>query len=98
MSKFKTGLQDFKFDLQRFATPVQPSTTNSIYYDDDDLANETNFGKLLEPGLRKIFFETYDEIPEQFPKIYNVETSKKAKEADWGMGAFGDWTKRATQF
>ena len=40
------------------ATPVQPNLTNTHISD--------NFGKLLEPGLRKIFFETYAEVPEQF--------------------------------
>jgi phage major head subunit gpT-like protein len=85
------------FDLQRFATPVQPTTANTHGYSKSDMDNETNFGKLLEPGLRKIFFETYDELPEQFPRIYNVETSDKAVEHDWGMGAFGEWTKRASQ-
>lgn len=41
-----------------------------------------NFQKLLEPGLRKVFFEAYDEIPEQYPRYYNVNNSKKAKETD----------------
>lgn len=68
------------------ATPVQPTTTNTHISD--------NFGKLLEPGLRKIFFQTYAEVPEQFSKVYNVQTSKKAKETDYGLGAFGDWTER----
>lgn len=81
-----------------FATPVQPTVDNTFNYTEADRANETNFGKLLEPGLRKIFFETYDEIPEQFTKIYNVESSSKATETDWGMGAFGDWTERTSQF
>lgn len=88
---------EFKLDLQLFATPVQPTTENTIGYSDTDRDNVVNFGKLLEPGLRKIFFETYDEIPEQFPKIYNVMDSNKAVEHDWGMGAFGDWTKRESQ-
>lgn len=70
------------------ATPVQPVVTNTHV--------STNFGKLLEPGLRKIFFETYDEIPEQFSRLYNMHTSNKAQEKDWGMGAFGDWTERET--
>lgn len=85
-------------DLQLFATPVQSTTVNTFNYTDADRDNEVNFGKLLEPGLRKIFFETYDELPEQYAKIYNVEKSEKAKEHDWGMGAFGDWEKRGTQF
>lgn len=67
-------------------TPIQPTTSNTHVSE--------HFGKLLEPGLRKIFFETYSEIPEQYSKIYNVKKSKKAKETDWGMGAFGDWVER----
>lgn len=70
-------------------TPVQPTTSNTHI--------STNFGKLLEPGLRKIFFETYAEVPEQFSKVYNVNTSNKAKETDYGLGAFGDWTPRASE-
>lgn len=84
--------------LQVFAIPVQPTAGNTHSYTDSDRDDEENFGKLLEPGLRKIFFETYDEIPEQFTKIYNVHSSTKASEHDWGMGAFGDWEQRASQF
>lgn len=68
------------------ATPVQPTVTNTHI--------SSNFGKLLEPGLRKIFFETYKEIPEQFSKIYKVNKSSKAKETDYGLGAFNDWVQR----
>lgn len=85
------------FDLQLFATPVQSTTANTFNYTNTDRDTETNFGKLLEPGLRKIFFETYDELPEQFSKIYNVGKSTKAREHDWGIGAFSDWEKRASQ-
>lgn len=85
-------------DIQLFAIPVQPTTANTFHYSDTDRDTEVNFGKLLEPGLRKIFFETYTELPEQYSRIYNMNTSKKAREHDWGMGAFGDWTKRAGQF
>ena len=69
--------------------PVVPTATNTHV--------STNFAKLLEPGLRKIFFETYKELPEQFSKIYNVNTSKKAKETDYGLGAFGDWVERGDE-
>ena len=80
-----------KMNLKMFGatTPVDPTTSNTHVSE--------NFGKLLYPGLRKIFFETYDEIPEQFPKIFNVETSNSATETDYGMGAFGDWTERADE-
>ena len=80
-----------KMNLKMFGatTPVDPTTSNTHVSE--------NFGKLLYPGLRKIFFETYDEIPEQFPKIFNVETSTSAPETDHGMGAFGDWTERTDE-
>jgi phage major head subunit gpT-like protein len=86
----------FKFDLQLHNTTNTAGDTH--HYTDSDRDNVENFGKLLEPGLRKIFFETYDELPEQYTKIYNMHTSNKAAEHDWGMGAFGDWEKRTSQF
>ena len=70
------------------STPVQPTGSNTHI--------SGNFGKLLAPGLRKIFFETYAEVPEQFSKVYKINKSTKAKETDYGLGAFGDWTERAT--
>lgn len=76
------------FNLQLFATPVQPAGNAHL---------SSSFGKLLEPMLRKIFFETYDEMPEAYTHLYNIEKSEKAKETDWGMGAFGDWTVRASE-
>ena len=58
-----------KMNLTMFGakTPVDPTTSNTHVSE--------NFGKLLYPGLRKIFFEAYQELPEQFPKIFNVEKS-----------------------
>ena len=50
--------RDFRFDLQMFATPVQPTDTNTIHYTDKDRDDEARFGKLIKPGLRKISFET----------------------------------------
>ena len=80
-----------KMNLKMFGanTPVDPAKTNTHISE--------NFGKLLYPGLRKIFFETYQELPEQFPRIFNVETSNSATETDHGMGAFGDWTERTDE-
>lgn len=80
------------YNLQMFGenTPVDPTADNTH--------DTPNFGELLEPGLRAIFFQTYDEIPEQFAQIYNVDTSTKAKETDWGMGAFGDWEARQSNY
>jgi phage major head subunit gpT-like protein len=87
-------------DLQLFAgttIPVQNTVANTFNYTASDRDNKTAFGKLLEPGLRRIFFETYDEEAEQYSHIYNIHDSEKAREIEWGMGAFGDWTKRASQ-
>ena len=77
-----------KMNLQMFGanTPVDPTTGNTHVSE--------NFSKLLYPGLRKVFFEAYEELPEQFPKIFNVQTSTSATETDHGMGAFGDWEER----
>ena len=80
-----------KMNLKMFGanTPVDPTGANTHVSE--------NFGKLLYPGLRKIFFETYDEIPEQYSKIFNVQTSNSATETDHGMGAFGEWEERASE-
>lgn len=51
------------------------------------------YAKLLEPGLRKVFFETYQEKPEQFSKVYKVSSSKKAAEHDYHIAGLGVWPK-----
>lgn len=55
-----------------------------------------NYGRLLEPGLRKIFFETYKEKPEQYSKVFNVLNSKKAIETDARMGGFTEWNEKGS--
>lgn len=52
------------------------------------------FGRLLEPGLRKIFNDAYTEVPEQYSQVFNVQDSKKAIETDLRMGGFGMWEKK----
>jgi len=52
------------------------------------------FGRLLEPGLRKIFFNTYKEKDPQFTQVFNVQNSTKAIETDLRMGGFGMWEKK----
>ena len=54
---------------------------------------EANFGKLLEPGLRKLFYETFDEVPEEYSKIFHVKNSKKAREVDYGLGSMPIWSE-----
>lgn len=63
----------------------------AIAIEGDDVHQELDYTMLLEPKLRKIFYETYDEVPEQYSKVYNVKKSKKAKETDYGLGAMSPW-------
>lgn len=58
------------------------------------MLQSAQFGRLLEPGLRKIFFDTYKEVPEQYSKVFNVLDSNKAIETDLRMGGFGLWEKK----
>jgi phage major head subunit gpT-like protein len=58
--------------------------------------NSGNYGRLLEPGLRKIFLETYKEKPEQFSQIFNVMSSQKAVETDLRMGGFTMWNQKGS--
>jgi phage major head subunit gpT-like protein len=52
------------------------------------------YGRLLEPGLRKIFLETYSEVPEQYSKVFNIQNSTKAIETDLRIGGFGLFEKK----
>lgn len=58
------------------------------------MLQQQQFGRLLEPGLRKIFFETYSQLPEQYSQVFNVLNSNKAIETDLRMGGFGMWDKK----
>jgi phage major head subunit gpT-like protein len=58
------------------------------------MLQQQTYGRLLEPGLRKIFMETYKELPEQYSRVFNVQTSNKAIETDLRMGGFGLWEKK----
>jgi len=49
-----------------------------------------NFGDLLEPGLRKIFTDQYNSMPEVGPLLYNYMSTDKPYEKDSSVGAFGD--------
>lgn len=55
----------------------------------------SNFQELLEPRLRKVFFDTYDEKPEEYSGIYHVASSKKAQEHDQHVTGLGLWEKKS---
>jgi phage major head subunit gpT-like protein len=73
-------------DFRKYEIAVTTPTGGSTH-------QELNFGMLLEPKLRKLFYETYDEVPEQYSKLFHVQTSKKAKETDYGLGAMSQWNE-----
>jgi phage major head subunit gpT-like protein len=53
---------------------------------------QENWGKLLEPGLRAVFFKEYDAISggSKINFLYNVVGSTKAVEHTYGVGSFGN--------
>lgn len=53
------------------------------------MAYKSNFGDLLEPGLREIYDSRYAEIPQVFPQLLNVENSTKQSEKDSAISGFG---------
>jgi hypothetical protein len=65
----------------------------AVAIEGDDVHQELDYATLLEPKLRKVFYETYDEVPEQYSKVYKVKSSKKAKETDYGLGAMSPWAE-----
>lgn len=62
-----------------------------VAIDGADVHQENDFAPLLEPKLRKVFYETYQEIPSQFDKVFHIKKSKKAKETDYRIGAMRPW-------
>lgn len=53
------------------------------------MAVRSTFGDILEPGFRKIFNDKYSEIPEQFTKLFKVNSSTKYNEKDSAVSGFG---------
>ena len=51
------------------------------------------WGILFEPKLRKVFFQTYKEIEEQFSKVFKTEKSEKREETDFHAAELGIWDK-----
>jgi len=48
-----------------------------------------NFGDLLEPGFRKIFFDQFSQLPTVYDKVFNVMTSSRQQEYDSSVTGFG---------
>jgi len=52
-------------------------------------ANRANFGDLLEPGFRQIFFDQFASLPTVYDKIFKVNSSSKQDEKDSSVSGFG---------
>lgn len=50
---------------------------------------KNNFGELLYPGLKAIWGDNYNDYPEEYSKIFNVQTSKQSYEKTLSMTGFG---------
>lgn len=59
--------------------------------------SQKGWAKLLEPGLRKIFFETWKELPPQYSQVFHVMNSRKHAEHDIGLTGFGPWEPRTSE-
>ena len=57
------------------------------------IAISENWAQLLEPGLRRIFFDSVDAIvtTSRIPLMFNVTGSSKAQEHDLSVGGFSDF-------
>jgi phage major head subunit gpT-like protein len=55
--------------------------------------NRSNFGELLTPVHKKVFFNEYDELEKQYPKIATVYDMNKAEDTFPHMGALGMWDR-----
>lgn len=54
-----------------------------------------NFGQLLTPIHKKVFFENYQEVPEQYTKVFDTDKMNKKEETFPHMGAFGLWSENS---
>ena len=51
--------------------------------------NKTNFGDLLEPGFRKIFFDELAQLPTVYDQVFHVLNSSKQQESDSSVSGLG---------
>lgn len=53
------------------------------------------FGDLLEPGFREVLFAKFDGYPEEFSKVFNMNTSTKKREHDTKISGLGSMPEKA---
>ena len=52
-----------------------------------------NFAQLLTPIHKKIFFDSYNEVPKQYSKIFRTEKMNAKQQTYPHLGAFGLWAE-----
>lgn len=57
-------------------------------------AHTQAFSKLLAPGLRKTFFDTYKLFPEEYSKVAKINDSKRAYEEELMGAGLGRWQRK----
>lgn len=58
-----------------------------------DIMTRSDFGVLLTPIHKKIFFDSYNEVARKYPSIFKVEKMVKKDQTYPHLGAFGLWTE-----
>lgn len=58
-----------------------------------DIMTRSDFGVLLTPIHKKIFFDSYNEVARKYPSIFKVEKMVKKDQTYPHLGAFGLWTQ-----
>src|SRR3990172_2889856 len=49
----------------------------------------SNFSELLDPGLKKIYGDAYQDYPDQYSKLFDVQSSTRNREETLSMTGFG---------
>lgn len=57
-------------------------------------AKSTNFGDLLEPGLRQILFNKFSQYPEEYAVVFNVDTSTRDREKESTLSGLGSMPQK----
>lgn len=56
-----------------------------------DMLNRSNFAELLTPVHKKVFFDSYNEVPMMYKKIFKTDKMNAKTQSYPHIGAFGLW-------
>lgn len=62
------------------------------------ITSTPQWAKLLEPGLRKIFFDEFNRLPDEYSQIFHVLSSNKHAEHDITLSGMGPWQARTSEY